>query len=146
MKGSGAERIPPRLVLDTSAYSRLRTGHARVLDLVARCDLVQVPVTVLGELEAGFRLGSRYLENRRALEDFLAEPFVAIEPISEEAACEYGRLFAELRRKGTPIPTNDLWIAAATLCARSHLLTFDGDFRTIKGLSLTVLADEPAPG
>jgi len=75
MPSSGAERVS-RLVLDTSACSHFRRGHAGVLDALARADRVLVPVTVLGELEAAFELGGRPRENRRTLEDFLAEPFV----------------------------------------------------------------------
>lgn len=119
----------------------MRAGHIRVLDLISRCNLVQIPTTVLGELEAGFRLGSRYLENRRALDEFQAEPFVSVLPVTPEVAQGYGQIFAELRRKGTPIPTNDVWIAAVTLEARSHLVTFDEDFRAVKGLPHTLLLD-----
>jgi tRNA(fMet)-specific endonuclease VapC len=141
MKRSGAERALPRLVLDTSAYSRMRAGHTRVLDLVSRAGLVQLPTTVLGELEAGFRLGSRYAENRRALDEFQSEPFVSAVPVTPETALEYGRIFASLRRAGTPIPTNDIWIAAITMESRSHLVTFDEDFRAVHGLPHTLLVD-----
>ena len=58
-----------RLVLDTSAYSHFRSGHAQVLDALSRAERVLIPVTVLGELEAAFEWGSRARENRRALEE-----------------------------------------------------------------------------
>ena len=60
-------RPTERLVLDTSAYSHLRAGHVQVLDHVADAAVVIIPVTVLGELEAGFELGHRTQENRRIL-------------------------------------------------------------------------------
>jgi tRNA(fMet)-specific endonuclease VapC len=128
-----------RLVLDTSAYSHLRTGHPEVLDGLAGADLVGLPVTVIGELEAGFALGSRKQENQDRLIEFLSEPFVAILPTTLGVARRYGQIFSELRRAGTPIPTNDIWIAAVTLDCGGHLLTFDGDFRYIRGLDCTVL-------
>ena len=59
MSSSGAEALPPRIVLDTSAYSQARRGSPLALAAIARADVVFLPVTVLGELEAGFRLGSR---------------------------------------------------------------------------------------
>lgn len=138
MMPTGA-RSARRIVLDTSAYSWLRAGHAQVLDVVASGDLVWVPSVVLGELEAGFRLGTRYRENTVLLEEFLAEPFVAVRPVSREIASRYGRVFSELRRAGTPIPINDVWIAATALDCGGTLLTFDRHFGSIAGLEAMIL-------
>ena len=85
MSISGAEPIR-RLVLDTSAYSHFRAGHQTVLDLLAAADVVLLPATVLGELEAGFEMGRRALENRTTLARFLQEPFVTVLPTSPEVA------------------------------------------------------------
>ena len=85
MPASGSNR-GGRLVLDTSAYSRLRAGDSRILDRVAAATLVLVPTVVLGELEAGFALGGRTAENRRSLSELLAEPFVQIVPIDAAVA------------------------------------------------------------
>lgn len=136
---SGAEAPIRRLVLDTSAYSWMRSGHGGVLDLVAGAEIVVLPVTVLGELEAGFELGSRQRENRTMLAEFLAEPFVSVRPATRDTARRYGEIFAHLRRAGTPVPVNDIWIAAATLDCGGHLLTFDGHFKSIPALATTVL-------
>ncbi|MEM7048330.1 MAG: type II toxin-antitoxin system VapC family toxin [Acidobacteriota bacterium] len=130
-------------MLDTSAYIGLRRGHPLVLDAMAEASNILLPTTVLGELEAGFELAARSAENRAALEDFLAEPFVAIRPITRQVAQQYGKLFAALRRAGTPIPLNDVWIAAASVVAGARLLTFDHHFERISGLDLRRLkADE----
>ena len=139
MTSSGVE-AHTRLVLDTSAYSHLRHGHSAVLDLIAAADLVLMPMVVLGELEAAYELGGRARENRMLLAEFLAEPFVATLPLSRSVARQYGRAFAALRRAGTPIPINDVWIAATTLDRGAHLLTFDRDFRYVDGLDCTVLS------
>lgn len=128
-----------RLVLDTSAYSHFRAGDARVLDLIARAEVVLISTVVLGELEAGFLLGRREKENRTLLADFLAEPFVSIRQVTPAIARFYGRVFTELRRAGTPIPINDIWIAATALDCGGHLLTFDSDFQAIAALDCTVL-------
>ena len=138
MTSSGVER-PRKLVLDTSAFSRLRAGHEQVLDLVAAADIVFMPATVIGELHAGFELGRRVRENRLVLADFLDEPTVAIIETSVEVARRYGQLFAQLKRAGTPLPVNDIWIAAATMDCAGHLLTFDAHFKKVPGLSLTLL-------
>ena len=129
-----------RLVLDTSAYSHFRGGHAEVLDALSRAERVLVPVTVLGELEAAFQWGSRARENRRALEDFLEEPFVDLLPVTAAVARQYGRVFAGLRRAGTPIPVNDIWIAASAIDCGGTLLTFDRDFDRIAGLDHVTLS------
>ena len=136
--GSSGERIP-RLALDTSAYSKLRGGDTRVRDLIADAESVLVPSPVLGELHGAFELGSRTRENRVALSDFLSEPFVQIIPVTEAVARHYGRVFAGLRRAGTPIPANDIWIAACVLDQGACLLTFDRDFEMIAGLDRIVL-------
>src|SRR6185295_8838276 len=128
-----------RIVLDTSAYAHMRAQHAEALDLVAGAEVVCLPTVVLGELEAAFQLGRRTRENVVALEEFLAEPFTAVLPVTLDVARRYGRLFAALRRAGTPLPINDVWIAATTLEAGAHLVTFDEDFVRVPGLEATVL-------
>ena len=138
MTPSGAEAAV-RLVLDTSAYSHFRAGHPRVLDFVAAAEIVFLPTVVLGELEAGFQLGRRERENRTLLAEFLAEPFVSISPVTPSVARHYGRLFTDLRRAGTPIPINDVWIAATTLDCGGHLLTFDDHFDKTPSVDRTVL-------
>ena len=132
-------RPTERLVLDTSAYSHLRAGHVQVLDLVADAAVVVIPVTVLGELEAGFELGRRTQENRRVLAEFLDEPFASVLDVTATTVRYYARIIASLRRAGTPIPVNDVWIAAAAMECNGHLLTFDRDFRRIMDLELTLL-------
>lgn len=139
MTRSGAELAIP-LVLDTSAYSHFRAGDERVLDFIAAAESVYLPTIVLGELEAGFSLGRRERENRTLLAEFLAEPFVSVLPVTPSIARHYGRLFADLRRAGTPIPINDVWIAATVLDRGGHLLTFDEDFKRITSLDSTLLA------
>jgi predicted nucleic acid-binding protein len=128
-------------VLDTSAYSHFRAGDTRVLDALARAEVVIVPTTVLGELFGAFELGSRARENHVALAEFLEEPFVAVHPTSPSVARQYGRVYAALRRAGTPIPVNDMWIAAAALDAGACVLTFDKDFGRVNGLDCQVLSE-----
>lgn len=128
-----------RLVLDTSAYSHFRRGHERVLTALASAERVIIPMTALGELDGAFESGTRARENRRSLQDFLEEPFVDLLPVTAAVARQYGRLFAQLRRAGTPLPTNDIWIAAATIDCGGTLLTFDRDFDRVTGLDHIVL-------
>lgn len=96
---------------------------------------IVLPVVVAGELLAGFKLGSRYLANRQKLENFLAEPNVRLAQPTLATADWYGRIWTDLRRQGTPIPTNDIWIAAQTLEEGATLISRDRHFENIPGLS-----------
>lgn len=120
----------------------MRAGHEQVLDLVAHAEVVLIPVTVLGELEGAFQLGARSRENRVTLADFLAEPFVSVVFTSTEVARRYGQIYAGLRRAGTPIPANNIWIAAATIDCGGQLLTFDTHFALVKSLDSIILPAE----
>ena len=132
-------RPAERVVLDTSAYSHLRAGRSDVFDFVVDAAVVVMPVIVLGELEAGFEMGSRMEENRHILGEFLDEPFVSISSVTSDTVRYYARIFAALRRAGTPIPVNDVWIAASTMECNGHLLTYDTDYRRVSGLDYTLL-------
>ena len=146
MTSGGKGERATRLALDTSAYSRFRAGDARVHDLNAAAEIVLIPATVLGELYGAFEMGSRSRENRVTLSEFLTEPFVRVVPISADVARQYGRVYAGLRRSGTPVPANDMWIAAATIDQGACLLTFDRDFEHVAGLDRIVLEGvEPGP-
>ena len=109
-----------------------------MIDAVAEAEVVLMPTTVVGELEAGFRVGRRYVENRRSLEDFLREPYVDVIDVTVDVSRRYGEVFAALRSAGTPIPVNDIWIAAATFDSGAHLITFDEDFARVEGLTHTL--------
>ena len=139
MTSGGKDERATRLALDTSAYSRFRAGDSRVHDLLAAAEIVLIPATVLGELYGAFEMGSRSRENRIALSEFIREPFVKVVPVSADVARQYGRVYAALRRSGTPIPVNDMWIAAAAIDQGACLLTFDRDFEQVTGLDRILL-------
>ena len=125
-----------RVCLDTNAYSRLMGGHPPLTELLESADEILMPATVLGELHAGFERGTRRLENRRQLGEFLALPGVDSISISADMAERYGILVSQLSRAGTPIPTNDIWIAAAALDTGSRLVSYDAHFQHVQGLIL----------
>lgn len=128
-----------KLALDTSAWSWFRKGEPRVVALLQRASLIFVPAPTIGELEAAFLRGSRPRENQLLLDAFLEEPLVREVQIDRKIARRYGALFAKLRTAGTPISLNDVWIAAATIEMGARLVTFDGDFDRVPGLSVEVL-------
>jgi tRNA(fMet)-specific endonuclease VapC len=119
------------VLLDTSAYSALWRGHQPVLDVMRRSQTVAVSPVVLGELYSGFRAGNRWAENTAQLTQFLSKPSVRVLNITEETALRYAEVDVYLRKKGRPIPRNDVWIAAVALEHGLQLLTLDGHFREI---------------
>ena len=123
-----------KICLDTNAYSRLMLGHAPLKNLLESVDEILVPATVLGELHAGFELGSRRQANCEKLSAFLKQPGVACLAIDEGVAERYGSLVSQLSRAGTPIPTNDIWIASAAMECGARLVTYDAHFGAVPGL------------
>ena len=118
-----------RLLLDTSAYTALLTGDREVFSKLAESETVFMSVFVLGELYAGFRGGKKEQENRDRLASFLAKPPVKILPATQDTAEIFGLVKDRLRRAGTPIPINDVWISAQTMEAGAQLVTYDVHFR-----------------
>jgi len=117
-----------RLVLDTNRYVDLCRGDAEVVAKVVRAEALFLPFVVLGELRAGFRVGARARSNERALQRFLAKPSVDILLATEDTTTHYASLYRQLREQGTPIPTNDLWIAALVSEHRLTLYSRDEHF------------------
>jgi tRNA(fMet)-specific endonuclease VapC len=123
-----------KVLLDTNAYSAFRRGHEFVAEQVRNSEEVLLSIVVVGELLFGFRNGSRYEENARALSDFLGDPSVRLLSVTWDTADLFGRLSAVLRKKGRPIPTNDIWIAAHAMEASADLISSDPHFGHIDGL------------
>lgn len=116
------------MIVDTCAYSEFMRNRKPIVDAIARALVIVVPPIVLGELEAGFRHGSHAERNRATLQAFLSSPRVRIPPISSATATRYGAILDYLRGNGTPIPTNDVWIAAVAMEGGWPVLTTDRHF------------------
>lgn len=129
-----------RYCLDTSAYSWFRRGEPEVVGLLDRAEWIGVPAVVLGELWTGFLLGARIEENRDSLRRFLDHPLVEELAVDHDTARIYAEIVVALRRAGTPLPSNDLWIAAAAARAGAPVLTFDAHFRTVDRVGTVVLS------
>ena len=123
-----------RLCLDTSAYSRMMRGAAGLTARLETVDEILIPVTVLGELYAEFESGRRLQENLAELAAFRAQPGVEVLDLTENIAERYSRLVRDLRKQGMPIPTNDIWIAAASLETGGRLVAYDSHFDRVPGL------------
>jgi len=126
------------LLLDTNAITALFQGETDVLDAVAKADCVYASAIVIGELEAGFRGGSRYAFNLAILNRFLAKTTVEVLPVSRATGECFGRIKQALKAKGTPIPINDIWLAAQSMETGAVLVSYDSHFEKVDGLRLWV--------
>ena len=122
------------ILIDTNAYTAFMLGDAAVVEVVAHAARLCMNSIVLGELLGGFAAGTRESRNRAELARFLNSPRVEVLPVTAETADSYALVYSSLRRKGQPIPTNDLWIAASALEHGAALLTRDTHFGQIDGL------------
>jgi tRNA(fMet)-specific endonuclease VapC len=113
-----------RLALDTNRYTDLCRGETSVVETVESAEEVWLPFIVVGELRAGFAMGTQGPRNEAVLRRFLMKPGVATLYADEQTTHHYANVYRQLRKQGTPIPTNDMWIAALVLqhslvlCAR----------------------------
>ena len=128
-----------RYVLDTSAYSHYRRAVPAVVELVDAADWIGMPSVVLGELWSGFRQGRRGAENEQTLQRFLASPVVEEVVIDRHVARAYAEIVVALREVGTPLPYNDVWIAACAATSGASVLTYDQHFRHIRRIGAIVL-------
>lgn len=114
-----------RIAIDTNRYVDFCKGDPKVLEAMRQAEEIQIPFIVVGELRAGFRGGAKGQENERFLNQFLHSRRVHILYADDQTMHHYANLFFQLRKQGTPIPTNDLWIAS--LVAQHSLLLFARD-------------------
>lgn len=117
-----------RVSLDTNRYRDLCEGDAQVVETVERAESVYLPFVVLAELRAGFAVGTRRADNERVLQRFLSKPGVDVHFSSDATTRVYAELYRQLRTQGTPIPTNDLWIAALVVEHSTLLYSRDRHF------------------
>jgi tRNA(fMet)-specific endonuclease VapC len=117
-----------RIAIDTNRYVDFARGLPEAVERLRRADEIRVPFVVLGELRAGFATGARTAENEANLVRFLDSRRVDVVLADEDTTHHYARLLQQLRRQGTPIPTNDLWIAALVVQHDLHLFARDAHF------------------
>lgn len=123
-----------RVALDTNRLTDLFQGDAELADRLGECDEVWIPLIVLAEIKAGFYGGTQQHRNEILLHSLLAKPTVGVLCPARETAEHYARVFVQLKRAGTPIPDNDLWIAALVLEHDLQLITRDLHFERVHQL------------
>ena len=123
-----------KIMLDTNAYVGFKRNVVEIVEFIVGAELILFSPIVLGELMFGFRNGTRFKENMDDLNNFLQHEAVELAQIGDLTSDRYSRIAVQLKRQGTPIPTNDIWIAAQTMEHGVELITSDQHFEKINGL------------
>lgn len=131
-----------KAVLDTNTYCMCDIGNEIALSVLEGVTAFFLPAIVYGELYYGFRHGKRFEENMKHLEKFISQFNVDIIDITADVAKKFGDIYASLRKKGKPIPTNDIWIAACCMEVGGTLITVDEHFRAVEQIQTRFL---PSP-
>ncbi len=127
-----------RINIDTNFYAAFKRNETEAVNLLKQADYIGVSTVILGELLAGFRCGNRERENRLELDQFLDSARVYIIVVDDQTSEFYAQVFSELRQKGRPIPSNDLWLAASALQHGLALATYDDHFKYISSVLLAL--------
>ena len=120
-----------RVALDTNRLTDLFQGDTSLAERLEKCDEIWIPLMALGEIKAAFYGGNQSHRNERLLQKLLAKDTVDVLCPGRETAERYARLFVQLKRAETPVPDNDLWIAALVLEHDLVLVTRDRHFDRI---------------
>jgi len=123
-----------KILIDTNTYSAFKRNRSEVVQVYQRAEEIHISITVLAELIAGFKAGSKETQNREELRAFLSSGRAILDPMDEGTAEFYAHVYLMLRLKGTPIPTNDMWIAATAMQNGCALYSLDSHFSTVDGL------------
>lgn len=124
-----------KVLIDTNIYSLAMKGDAPTVQTLRKIDQIGFSAVSIGELFSGFKAGNREFENREELNIFLDSPRVFVHALDEETADFYSIILNNLKIAGTPIPTNDIWIAAVAFQHGYKLFSNDKHFQLIPGLA-----------
>lgn len=127
-----------KIMLDTSAYVAFKRNAIEMVEIIVGAELILFSPVVLGELMFGFRNGTRFKKNMSDFNNFLDHEAVELVQMGRTTSDRYSRIAAQLKQQGTPIPTNDIWIAAQTMEHGAELITSDRHFERIDGLIYTI--------
>jgi len=123
-----------KIFIDTNIYSNAMKGDEASIKIIRMYEEILISPVVIGELLAGFRRGKLEDKNRLQLKDFLSRNRVVPVSISLDTSEFYSFILNELKKQGTPIPINDIWIAASVMEHGAGIVTYDSHFNNIKGL------------
>lgn len=120
------------MILDTNALSAIADGHPDATKTFIHAPQVAIPVIVLGEYRFGIAHSHHRQKYERWLEDLIS--YSRVLDVIEETAIAYAEVRGQLKAAGTPIPSNDVWIAALCRQYGLPLLSRDRHFDSVKGI------------
>ena len=123
------------IIIDTNAYSEFKKGNPVAIEIIRRVSNIVLCPIVLGELIAGFVLGNKEAKNRNELRDFISSKRVIVIKLDNQTAEYFAQIFKTLKVNGTPLPTNDIWIAAISKQLEYPIFTFDNHFLQIENIT-----------
>ncbi len=124
-----------RVLIDTNIYVEAMFGNPEIIRKLQKVDMIGLSAISIGELLAGFKIRKKRSEQISQFEEFLDSPRVELYSVSYSTADFYSEIYLKLRKAGTPIPTNDIWIAATALEHGFRIFTLDKHFRDIAGIT-----------
>lgn len=125
-----------KILIDTNIYSSAMRGDHEVIRILKKMEKIGISAISVGELLSGFKGGTRESKNREELDFFLDSPRTVLYPVDIVTSDYYSEVINNLRKAGTPVPTNDIWIAAVAFQHGLKLFTKDAHFSFVKGLML----------
>jgi len=128
-----------KILMDTSAYVGFKLNKPELVDIIINAESILISPIVLGELMFGFRNGTIFEENMDDLNIFINHEVIDLVQIGRITSDRYSRIATQLKRHGTPIPTNDIWIAAQTMEHGAELISSDLHFEKVSGLVFTII-------
>lgn len=121
------------MIVDTNALSAWRDGDGDLLQVMALAPLLALPVIAIGE----YRYGAIKSSQRPLIESWLNQIIrtIRVLSVSVETTESYAGVRSMLDRKGSPIPSNDMWIAALALQHRLPIISRDAHFDVVDGIT-----------
>lgn len=123
-----------KILVDTNIYSDAMRGKQYAVEIFTRYEQIFFSPIIIGELLSGFKRGNQEKKNKHQLKEFLARERIFELSISPDTAEFYAFILEQLKKKGTPIPTNDIWIAASAMENGAAIATRDEHFGKINGI------------
>ena len=124
-------------LIDTNVIIRVLKGQTELFPLFDDMEKLFVSSISVGELMYGAELSKKRDDNAAGYYSFCQQMNVLVP--DEEVSLQYGKVKAQLKRNGTPIPENDIWIAATAIAGKLTLITADSDFKMVEGLQLEMM-------
>jgi len=122
------------ILLDTNAYAAFKRGIDESIEILRNAPIIGLNTIVLGELLCGFAVGKYEAINKQELKLFISCHRVKLYSIGDNTAEYYSKVYTQLKLKGQPIPTNDMWVAATALEHGLAIFSYDSHFQSIDGI------------